>query len=452
MNKKELESMRNSFKTVYDKRKELLNDPRTKKLQEKVIDIRKEAINNNKELLEIAKKSFKENDIDYYFAEDDSKARDIIYNIIKESGENEINEFASNKNTENEINEFASNKNTENEINEFVSNKNTENKDIVNLSESITIAKSKSNTLGEINLSEFLESSGINLIETDLGDRILQLKRDNNKPVHPTGPAVHLNVKDIAEIINTTLNTNVSADAKAIMKVVREDVLEKIANTSIGLSGANAVASEDGSLVFVHNEGNISLISLMKTHIIVVGIDKFVRTIEDAISIAKLETSYATGSKVTSYINIVSGPSKTADIEKKLIKNMYGAEKVIVIFLDNGRSRALESIDECLLCIGCGSCIISCPVYNVIGNEFGFNYSFGGRGVAMSNFIKDVETSFDSGLYKCALCGFCTVNCPVAIQTDNIIEKIREDSQNKGFYPKAHEKIKENIKNKGSPY
>ncbi|MCL2687319.1 MAG: LUD domain-containing protein [Methanobrevibacter sp.] len=421
MNKKELESMRNSFKTVYDKRKELLSNPQTKKLQERVINIRKEAITNNKELLEIAKKSFKENDIDYYFAEDDSKARDIIYNIIKECANNEgiFDEGISDEDNNNDL---------------------------------ITIAKSKSNTLGEIDISKFLKLKGISLIETDLGDRILQLKRKDNKPIHPTGPAVHLSVNDIAEIVNNALDKNVPAEPKAIMELVREDVLKKIAKSYIGLSGANAVASEDGSLVFVHNEGNISLISLMKTHIVVVGIDKFVPTIEDAISIAKLETNYATGSKVTSYINVVSGPSKTADIEKKLIKNMYGAEKVAVIILDNGRFEALQSVNECLLCIGCGSCILSCPVYNVIGNEFGFNNCFGGRGVAMSNFIEDTKTSFDSGLYKCTLCGLCTINCPVLIQTNSIIEKVREDSHKKGFYPKAHDKIKENIKNKGSPY
>jgi len=407
MNEKELESMRNSFKRVFNNRKDILHDPQTKKLQERVINIRKEAIENNNELFKIVKESFKRNDIDYAFAKNDKEARDIIYNIINENS--------------------------------------CEDKPI-------HIAKSKSNTLGEIAISDFLNSHGIDVIETDLGDRILQLKGKDNKPTHPTGPASHLNVEQIAKIVNEKMNTNVPAEAKAIMELVREDVLDKISYADIGISGANAVASEEGSLIFIHNEGNISLISLMKTHIVVVGIDKLVRTIEDAISIAKLETIYATGTKVTSYINIVSGPSKTADIEKKLLKNMYGAEKVFVVILDNGRSKAIESIGDCLLCIGCGSCIVTCPVYSAIGNEFGFNNYLGGRGVAMSKFIKDEKTSFDSGLYKCTLCGLCTVNCPVAIQTNEIIEEIREDSQKKGFTTKEHEKIKDNIKNKGSPY
>ena len=407
MNEKELESMRNSFKRVFDNRKNILENPQTKELQERVINIRNEAIKNNSELLDIAKESFRRNDIDYAFARNDKEAQEIIYNIINKnsSGDNPI-----------------------------------------------TIAKSKSNTLGEINISKFLKSYGMDVVETDLGDRILQLKGKDNRPSHPTGPVSHLNLKEIVKIVNDKLGANVLEEPKAIMELVRADVLDKISYADIGISGANAVASEDGSLIFIHNEGNISLVSLMKTHIVVVGIDKFVRTIEDAISIAKLETIYATGSKVTSYINVVSGPSKTADIEKKLLKNMYGAEKVFVIILDNGRFEAIESIGDCLLCIGCGSCIVTCPVYSVVGNEFGFNNYLGGRGVAMTKFIRDDKTSFDSGLYKCNLCGLCTVNCPVAIQTNEVIEEIRQDSQKKGFYPKEHGKIRDNIKDNGSPY
>ncbi|MDR0900587.1 MAG: LUD domain-containing protein [Methanobrevibacter sp.] len=420
MKEKEIETMRNSFKTVVNKRRSILEDPQTKKLQEKVRSIRKEAIKNNKKLLKIAENSFKTNDIDYFYADDDKEAQNIIYDII--------------------------------------TSENLEKSDFQ------LIAKSKSNTLGEIAISKYLKSKGFEVVETDLGDRILQLKGENNKPTHPTGPASHLNVEEIANIVNNAMNKSnkdvnnnheniiIPPEPKAIMETVRGDVLEKIAKSQIGISGSNAVAAEDGSLVFIHNEGNISLISLMKTHIIVVGIDKFVKTIEDAISIAKLETIYATGSKITSYINIVSGPSKTADIEKKLLKNMYGAEKVVVIILDNGRSRAIAEAQETMYCIGCGSCIVSCPVYNAVGNEFGFNNYLGGRGIAMSKFIEDDNISYDSGLYMCTLCGLCRFNCPVSIPTSEIIEKLRFSSKNNGFYPKIHEKFKNNIKEKGSPY
>jgi L-lactate dehydrogenase complex protein LldG len=402
MNSDEIKVMNKSFKTLIDKRKKLLNDPQTKKLEEKVIAIRKKGIEDNNELFEVAKQSLKRNDIEVFFAEDDEQARDIIYNIIKEE-------------------------------------------------EEVIVGKSKSNTLREIAISNFLKSKGIEIIETDLGDRILQLKETNNKPTHPTGPASHLNIGQITDIVNSTMNLNIKKDHDEIMNVIREDVKEKIANSNVGLSGANAIASQDGSIVFIHNEGNISLVSLMKTHIVVVGIDKLVETVEDAISIAKLETIYATGSKITSYINVISGPSKTADIEKKILKKMYGAWKVVVIFLDNGRSKAMKNIKESLWCIGCGSCVVTCPVYKVIGNEFGFNNYLGGRGVAISRFIKDINTSYDSGLYKCTLCGLCTQNCPVDISINEFLEEIRKTHE-KGTSPKIHEEIKDKIKKDGSPY
>ena len=256
-------------------------------------------------------------------------------------------------------------------------------------------------------------------------------------------------MNEIADIVNTALNVNVNPNPKEIMELVKKDVLNRIKNAHVGISGANAIASEEGSCVMVHNEGNISMVSLKDLHIIVAGIDKIVPTLEDAISISKLETIFATGNFITSYMNIVSGPSKTADIEKKLLKNMYGAERVVVILLDNGRSKAY---DECLYCIGCGNCIVHCPVYNAVGNEFGFNNYLGGRGVAMSKFIENDEICFNSGLYMCTLCGLCTLNCPLTIPTNDILENMRQLSQKKGFFPKVHGKIKNNINKNNSPY
>lgn len=401
MNENEIKNMRKSFSTVKSRSSPILKEPKVLKLKEKVQEIKKNAIGNRERLMEEGIKSLEKNDIEVFKAKNAEEARNIIANLIS----------------------------------------NVENNSIV--------AKSKSNTLGEIQISKFLKEKGIELVETDLGDRILQLKKDDNKPVHPTGPASHLNVEQIKDIINESMNLNLNADPREIMEHVREDVLNKLSQCEIGLSGVNSIAADEGSLFLIHNEGNISLIASKKLHIAVGGIDKFVETIEDAVSVAKLETIYATGSPVTSYMNVISGPSKTADIEKKLLKNMYGAERVVLILLDNGRS---EAFSDCLHCIGCGNCIISCPVYNVIGNEFGFNNYLGGRGVAMSHFIENEKISFESGLFKCTLCGLCTVNCPVSIKTNEFIEEIRDDSQNKGFSNENHEKIRDNIEENNSPY
>ena len=397
MKSSELETMRKSFSTVKRRSSSIKDLPSIKRLTSRVREIKKYSFDNKDELFSQVLESFKRNDIECRFAQTSQDALSIIDELIDEYGAE-------------------------------------------------VIAKAKSNTLGEIGLKDHLD---IDVVETDLGDRILQLKKEDNKPVHPTGPASHLNVYDITKIVNESLDENVAAEPTEIMRVVRSDVLKRLESARVGISGANAIASEEGSIVMVHNEGNISIVSLKDLHIIVAGIDKIVPTLEDAISVVKLETVFATGSFVTSYMNVVSGPSKTADIEKKLIKNMYGAERVVVILLDNGRSDAIE---ECLYCIGCGNCIVHCPVYNAVGNEFGFNNYLGGRGVAMSKFIEDDETCFDSGLYMCTLCGLCTLNCPLAIPTNEIIENMRKLSADAGFYPKAHYNIKENVSKRDSPY
>ncbi len=400
MKASELETMRKSFNTVKKRSNSIKDSPSAKRLEKRVREIKKYSIEHNDGLFNQVLESFKRNDVDFEIAETSEDALEIIDDLLDEYN-------------------------------------------------ATTIAKAKSNTLGEINLKKHLADSKIDVVETDLGDRILQLKKTDNKPVHPTGPASHLNISKITDIVNESLDADVNPVPREIMEVVRSDVLNRLKNANVGISGANAIASEEGSLVMVHNEGNISLVSLKDLHIIVAGIDKIVPTLEDAISVVKLETIFATGNFVTSYMNVISGPSKTADIEKKLLKNMYGAERVVVILLDNGRS---EATPECLYCIGCGNCVVHCPVYNAVGNEFGFNNYLGGRGVAMSKFIEDDETCYNSGLYMCTLCGLCTLNCPVAIPTNDIIENMRKLSTDVGFYPKAHGIIKDNVSNKDSPF
>ena len=400
MENSELETMRKSFNTVKKRSNTIKDSPSTKRLIKRVQEIKRYSIENNGELFNEALESFKRNDIDFRLADTAHDALEIIDELLDEY-------------------------------------------------DCTTIAKAKSNTLGEINLKNHLKGTDIDVVETDLGDRILQLKKTDNKPVHPTGPASHLNITRITDIVNESLDVDVNPEAREIMETVRHDVLKRLENANVGISGANAIASEEGSIVMVHNEGNISIVSLKDLHIIVAGIDKIVPTLEDAISVVKLETIFATGNYVTSYMNVISGPSKTADIEKKLLKNMYGAEKVVVILLDNGRSSATP---ECLYCIGCGNCVVHCPVYNAVGNEFGFNNYLGGRGVAMSKFIEDDETCYNSGLYMCTLCGLCTLNCPVSIPTNEIIENMRKLSTDVGFYPKAHGIIKNNVRDNDSPY
>lgn len=400
MDKSELEAMHSSFQILDKRRARLLEDESTKKLEEKVQRIREDSLKRLPELLELACENLEDHGVQVIRAKDYREAQKAIYDIVKNES---------------------------------------------------WVAKSKSNTAGEICLTEYLEAKNINVLETDLGDRIVQLHA-HSQPSHPIGPAAHLNMKMIAQILEGEFNISIEPQPRPILEVIKADVLDKLVKCRVGITGANSVAAEDGSLLMVHNEGNISLVSMLDTHIILVGIDKLVSTIEDAISVVKLETIYATGKTVPAYMNIISSPSKTADIEQILLDDMYGPRRVVVILLDNGRLKALKDDPDCLLCIGCGSCIVNCPIYHALGPEYGYKRHLGGRGVVLSRFIQDKKTCYDSGLFKCTLCGLCTIECPLDISTNKLVEKLRIELTDSYMFPEPHAKIVDNIKKRGSPF
>ncbi len=400
MKESEIRSMNRSFGILEERRQKIIDNERTTQLQEHVKKIREHSIGDIDKLVEKGKARLEDNDIEVVYAENSEEAQKAVYEIVKDHK---------------------------------------------------MVAKSKSNTIGEIGLNEFLEARGVEVLETDLGDRIVQLDPDS-RPSHPIGPASHLRIEDIARILSKEFNVDVKPEPRAILELVKKDVLSKLSKCSVGITGANSLAADDGSIVTVHNEGNISMVSMLDTHIVVVGIDKLVETIEDAVSVVKLETIFATGKTIPAYINVISSPSKTADIEQILLKNMYGARRVVVILLDNGRHRVIEENAECLMCIGCGSCIVTCPVYTVLGYEFGYKRHLGGKGVFLSNFIADKTTCYESGLYKCTLCELCTVECPLGIKTSRLIESLRNESVKSNLYPAEHESIKNSINKHGSPF
>lgn len=400
MNESQIKAMNHSFKILEDRRRALLDDARTRKLKDSVKQIREYSVKNLDELIEIAINELENNGIEVIYAEDSHMALKAIHSIVKDEK---------------------------------------------------SVAKSKSNTAAEIGLTEFLEDKGIEVIETDLGDRIVQFTSEKMSS-HPIGPASHLKMGDIAEILTKHFKHEVKAEPRDILNTVRDDVLKSLSPCQVGITGANALAAEDGSLLMVHNEGNISLVSMLDTHLIIVGIEKLVRTVEEAVSVVKLETIYASGKNLPAYMNVVSSPSKTADIEQTLLNNMYGAGRVVVILLDNGRKKIIEQCSESLMCIGCGSCIVSCPIYNALGYEFGYRRHLGGRGVVLSRFMQDVGTCFHSGLFTCTLCGLCTVDCPLDIPTNQFIQNLRKESAESGLYQKEHKKIVRRIKKKGSPF
>lgn len=287
------------------------------------------------------------------------------------------------------------------------------------------IVKSKSNVSKEIGLNKFLESNNIVSIETDIGDRIIQIAKDN--PSHPTGPASHLTRYDIAELLFEHLGEIIDPDPEILTKIFRDEISGFINEAKVGITGANAITAEEGAVLILHNEGNVlEVMWRPKKHIILAGIDKIYPNIDEAVNMAKLQTFFATGSIITSYINIISGPSKTADIEKKIFKGIHGPEEVCLILVDNNRSDIIEKgFKELLYCIGCGECLLNCPTYNVFGNKYGNGSFLGGKGVAYSTLSNEVESLNNNRIYLCVSCGHCKKHCPLNIDTPSIINKLR---------------------------
>lgn len=293
------------------------------------------------------------------------------------------------------------------------------------------VVKSKSNLAKEVRLVEFLEESGVQVIETDIGDRIVQIA--DEKPSHPTGPASHLSRKEIARILTAHFGRRIPPVAEEIIKVVREEIRAYIAEAAIGITGANAIAAEEGAILLQHNEGNIVEVAMRPgKHIVLAGIDKIYPNVEEALNMLRLQTFYATGALTTSFINIITGPSQTADIEKLLIKGVHGPKEICLILVDNGRSNVakMQRYRELLYCIGCGQCLLVCPAYQVYGNKFSAGSELGGRGVAYSGLRGDIDSSEIEGW--CLTCGKCFQNCPVSINVPEIMRKLRSDAGGTG--------------------
>ena len=285
--------------------------------------------------------------------------------------------------------------------------------------------KSKSNLTKEIRLTEALEAVGIKVIETDIGDRIIQLCDD--VPSHPTGPASHLTKHDIAKILSTHFGKRVQPTATAIVDLLRDEISAYMGRATIGITGANAIAAEEGAILLLHNEGNIMEVATRpEKHIVLAGIDKIYPNLEEALNMVRLQTFYATGSSITSFINIVSSPSQTADIEKQLIRGVHGPKEICLILVDNHRSDIANSeYKELLYCIGCGQCLLVCPSYSVYGNRFGMDNELGGKGIVYSALTGKACAETSRGLDLCLSCRKCQQNCPLDIDTPSMVTKLR---------------------------
>jgi L-lactate dehydrogenase complex protein LldF len=289
------------------------------------------------------------------------------------------------------------------------------------------VSKSKSLTTEEIEINQGLEEAGLSVVETDLGELIIQLV--NEKPYHLVFPSVHKLRDEVAEIFTKATGKPVSNDIDEIMKVVRAYLRPIFLDTDIGMTGANIGIAETGGIVIETNEGNGRLVSSIgKCHICVMGIEKVVATVEDALTMVMAHPVSASGQLPTTYVTWMHGRSPLgAD----------GAPREShLILLDNGRSRMRQDplMREGLNCIRCGACMNICPTYGVVGGHtFGHIYP-GPIGIPWTAEAHGLETA--GGFAElCISCGLCKEICPAKIDMPLMIAQVKQDYHKDNSHP-----------------
>jgi len=289
------------------------------------------------------------------------------------------------------------------------------------------IVKGKSMTGEEIGLREHLEEHGNEVYETDLGEFIIQ--QMGSRPMHILSPAIHVPREDVARLFSKVIGQELSLDSDIakLVATAREFLRDKFFRADIGISGANVVAAETGTLFIIENEGNIRLATgAPPVHIALVGMEKLVPTISDAYKVSEVTWRYANYT-VPSYVSLVSGPSKTGDIEKVTTYGAHGPKEFHVIFLDGGRTELAKHpiLRQALYCLRCGGCLYECPVFAVTAGHFGDKY-FAGIGAVWAAIIsKDMEKA-TSIAYTCLTCGRCKQRCPMKIDVPEMIIELRK--------------------------
>ncbi len=286
--------------------------------------------------------------------------------------------------------------------------------------------KTKSMATEEIHLNDYLARHGIRAVETDLGEWILQL--DHDRPSHLIGPAIHKTREQVAEIFRRELGEEIPDAIDELVKVAQRHLRQTFIDADMGISGANFLIAETGTIVLIENEGNQRLCTtLPRVHVAVAGIDKLVRSVDDVNAALKLLARSATGQKVSTYVSYITGPSRSADIELSLSVGVHGPREVHVVLLDNGRSamRADPEFREALRCIRCGACSNVCPPYQIVGGHtFGHIYT-GPIGLVLTPFHHGLD-AIAGPQSLCVSCNACETVCPVAIPIPRLILRVRE--------------------------
>ena len=277
----------------------------------------------------------------------------------------------------------------------------------------------------EIHLNEYLETIGVESVETDLGEYIQQL--DGEPPYHIVTPAMHKSKEDVAKLFAEKLGVQPGLTPEQLTLVARQKLREKYVQAEIGITGANFIVADIGGIAVTENEGNARLsCAWPKTHIAITGIEKVIPSMNDLALFWPLLATFGTGQQVTVYNSIISGPRQQGESD--------GPDEMYVILLDNGRTNLLANPREreALYCIRCGACLNACPVYkNIGGHSYETTYS-GPIGSVITPHLKDMG-DYKHLSYASSLCGNCTEVCAVKINLHELLLENRHEAVEQGI-------------------
>ncbi len=290
------------------------------------------------------------------------------------------------------------------------------------------VVKSKSMVTEEIHLNDHLEMHGIEVMETDLGEYIIQLAGET--PSHIIVPAIHKNRSQVGKLFAEKLGTAYTNDPAILTSIARKILRKEFLSAGAGISGANFAVAESGSLVLFTNEGNGRMVTtLPPLHIAVLSIEKVIPKLADLSALIRLLPRSATGQILTSYLSVITG-TRNAD-------ENTGARELHIVLVDNGRSRILESeYREMLKCIRCAACLNVCPVYRTIGGHaYGSTYP-GPMGIILTTLLNGMDRAHPL-LDATTLCGACNDVCPVKVPLVKLLRALRERRVEAGLTPQS---------------
>ncbi len=287
--------------------------------------------------------------------------------------------------------------------------------------------KSKSMLSEEIGLNPALEAAGIQPVETDLGEYILQIN-GNEPPAHIIAPVIHKTKEEVADLFARVHGRPRKTEITEMTREAREMLREHFLTAEMGISGGNFLVAETGSVALVTNEGNGRMVTtLPRVHVAITGVEKVIPTLEDLATLMRILPRSATGQSISNYFSVLTGPRGRGEAD--------GPEHMVFILVDNGRAGLLGSdYQDMLRCIRCGACMNHCPVYQVVGGQpYGWVY-FGPMGSVLTPLYAGLENAIDLP-HAATLCNQCGVVCPVKIPLPELMRKLRERQTDERLRP-----------------